>query len=92
MVFIEQNPWGTWRGSPFVQGHRYRVLKEGPSYDGHLSPGEVLGYFGAYYGIYDGVSVYAFKNDQGQERTWMLRDDEPLESWNRVFSPDADAG
>src|SRR6185503_5409752 len=85
VAFIEHTPPGTWRGSPFVKGRRYRVLREAPSYAGTLSAGEVVEYFGAYYGIYDGVSVYAFTNDQAQERTWMLHDDEPLERWSDVF-------
>lgn len=92
MAFIEHPPPGTWRGSPFVAGRRYRVLKDAPAYEGRLSPGEVVKYFGAYVGIYDGVSVYAFTDEHGQERTWVLRDDEPLESWSSVFSAEPDAG
>jgi hypothetical protein len=68
------------------------VLKDAPSYEGCLTAGEVLNYFGAYVGIYHGVSVYAFTNDRGQERTWVLGDDEPLETWSSVFAPVADAG
>ena len=92
MAFIEYPPPGTWRGSPFVRGRRYRVLKEAPSYHGHLIVGEELEYFGAYVGIHDGVSVYAFTNGEGQERTWVLGDEQPLESWIEVFAAAANAG
>ena len=85
MAFIEHNPTGTWRGSPFVRGHRYRVLETAPSYLGQLTVDEIIQYIGAYHGIYDGVSVYAFINAQGQERTWLLYNDEPLENWPRIF-------
>jgi hypothetical protein len=56
------------------------------SFEGRLGVGEVLRYVGAYYGIYDGVSVYAFTDERGRERTWMLYDNEPLEVWPRVFA------
>jgi hypothetical protein len=92
MAFIEHSPSGTWRGSPFVRGHHYRVLKNAPSYEGQLTTGEVLVYFGAYVGIYYGVSVYAFTNELGEERTWVLGDDEPLESWLNFFAPVPNAG
>jgi hypothetical protein len=92
MAFIEHSPPGTWRGSPFVPGQRYRVLKEAPSYEGHLIAGEVLEYFGAYVGIQVGVSVYAFTNHLGKERTWVLADDEPLHGWSRFFAAEANAG
>ena len=92
MAFIEHPPPGTWRGSPFVRGHRYRVLKEAQSYQGHLTVGEEVEYFGAYVGIHDGVSVYAFTNDEGQERTWMLGDEESLDGWVEVFAPTTKAG
>jgi hypothetical protein len=85
MAFIENRPTGTSRGNPFIRGHRYRVLREAPSYTGYLTVGEIVEYFGSYYGIYDGASVYAFIDDQGRERTWMLYDDEPLEIWTRIF-------
>ena len=85
MAFIEHPPTGTWRGSPFVAGSYYRVLKDAPSCEGRLNAGEVLKYFGAYVGIHDGVSVYAFTNDAGQERTWVFYDDEPIESWSNFF-------
>jgi hypothetical protein len=91
MAFIEHPPPGTWRGSPFVAGHHYRVLKDAPSYHGRLHAGELLRYFGAYIGTYDGVSVYAFTNEDGQERTWILRDDEPLESWSSIFAAEPNA-
>jgi hypothetical protein len=91
MTFIGHPPPGSWRGSPFIRGRRYRVLKEAPSYEGFLAVGEVLLYFGAYVGIYHGVSVYAFMTDLGQERTWMLCDDEPLETWSSFFAPVANA-
>ena len=91
MAFIDHPPSGTWRSSPFVRGRRYRVLKEAPSHDGRLTAGELLEYFGAYVGIYDGVSVYAFTNELGQERTWVVHDDEPLESWSIFFAAVADA-
>jgi hypothetical protein len=86
MAFIEHRPPGTWRGSPFVESQRYVVLAEAPSYDGQLSVGEIVKYVGAYYGIHDEVSVYAFTDDQGHERTWMLYDNEPLETWSRIFA------
>jgi hypothetical protein len=92
MAFIEHSPTGTWRGTPFVRGRRYLVLQEAPSYSGHLVIGEVLEYFGAYHGIHDSVSVYAFKTDHGQERTWILHDEEPFETSSRVFSAVADSG
>ena len=92
MAFIEHPPPGTGRGSPFARGRRYRVLKEAPSHQGHLVVSEVLEYFGAYVGIYYGVSIYAFTNAQGQERTWMLDDNQPLEQWSDIFATVADTG
>jgi hypothetical protein len=87
MPFLRSNLSGTWRGSPFVLGQRYRVIAPGPSYSGELAVGEVLKYFGAAYGHYDGVSVYVFVTDCDQERTWTLYDDEPLELWSSIFEP-----
>jgi hypothetical protein len=91
MAFIEHPPPGTWRGSPFAKGRRYRVLLDAPSYEGHLRVGEILSYFGAYVGIYDGVSIYAFTNEQGQGRTWLLSNRDPLEQWSKVFAPVTEA-
>jgi hypothetical protein len=93
MTFIERKPGRTWRGSPLFEGQAYRVLVVAPSYPhGDFSPGEVLKYYGASYSHYDNMSVYVFTNADGQERTWVLFDDQPLESWSSVFAPVANAG
>jgi hypothetical protein len=86
MAFIEYPSARLSRDSPFVRGHRYRVVQDAPSYSGYLAAGECLMYFGAYIGIYDGVHVYAFTNEHGQERTWLVRWDEPRDKWSKVFT------
>jgi hypothetical protein len=85
-MFIEHDLPGTWRDEPFIPGCQYCVLQSAPSWEGQLSPDEVLTYYGATYSHYDGCTVYVFTTGQGKERTWLLRDDEPTESWSRVFS------
>ena len=92
MSFLVPNLPGTWRGSPFALGQRYRVIAAARSYSGSLVVGEVLKYFGASYGIHEEVSVYVFVNDDGQERTWLVYDDDPLEAWSSVFQPVENAG
>lgn len=92
MTFLVPNLPGTWRGSPFLKGARYRVLQPAPSYQGRLTVGEVLTYFGASYGHYFGESVYVFTNDEGEERTWLLPDAESLDDWSRIFIAATDAG
>jgi hypothetical protein len=87
MTFIEHNPTGTWRGSPFLDRHWYRIRANAPSYDGQIEIGEVLKYFGAYYGQYYGETIYAFVNLAGQERTWRVGDDEPIDNWETIFEP-----
>ena len=78
---------GTWREVPFIVGQRYRVIRTARSHDGSLTVGESLKYLGANYGHYDEVSVYVFVTDSGEERTWMLYDDQPLELWSSIFQP-----
>lgn len=93
MTFIEHKPGRTWRGSPFAEGQWYRVLRAAPSYPpGDLSPGEIRKYYGASYSHYDNMSVYVFINANGQERTWALFDDEPVEAWLIIFAAMANAG
>jgi hypothetical protein len=92
MTFIEHKPGGSWRGSPFTPGCRYRVLRAAPSYQGELVPGEILSYYGVAYGHYDNRSIYVFTNSNGVERTWALLDDEPLEQWNTIFVAVSGAG
>lgn len=87
MTFIEHNPTSIGSKDPFVRGHRYRVLAEGPSYVGHLTIGEVIEYVGAYYGHYDEVCVFAFKNGDGEERTWLLSDVQDVTCWATIFQP-----
>ena len=85
MHFLGHKLTGTHRGSPFIVGNRYRVISAARSYTGSLTVGEILSYYGAAVGIYDNISAYVFSTDDGQERTWILCDDEPLELWLTIF-------
>jgi hypothetical protein len=94
MTFIERKPGRSPRGSPFVAGNWYRVLSPAPSYPwgNNLSTDELLKYFGASYSHYDSMTVYVFTNAAGQERTWILYDEEPLDEWRTHFAAALNGG
>lgn len=87
-MFLEANLPGAPRGCPFRVDRTYRVLQEAPSYSGtgQLIMGEILKFVGSSYGTYDGVSVYVFTGESGEEKTWALHDDESLDSWTDIFT------
>jgi hypothetical protein len=78
----------TWRGSPFRVGGRYVTTKSVRSFpaDESLCEGEIVVYQGSGYGRYDSSSIYAFTSESGQERSWWLHDDEPMEQWLSLFA------
>jgi Arc/MetJ-type ribon-helix-helix transcriptional regulator len=78
---------GTLRGSPFEKGHRYRVIAEAPGWNDSLNVGEVITYERSTWSRYDEATIYIFRSNENKERTWILRDDDSLESWRRVFEP-----
>ncbi len=92
MGFLQYNLNSSNQKSPFSLGMSYRVVRPAPSYEGELVAGEDLKYFGMSYSHYDGMTVYVFTTREGDERTWVRRDEEPYESWRGVFEPVGDAG
>ena len=78
----------TWRGSPFRVGARYMMTKSVRSSlaDESLCEGEIVVYQGSGYSRYDSLSIYAFISESGQERSWFLHDDEPMEDWPSLFA------
>lgn len=89
----EQSYRPTWRGSPFQSGKRYRTLKAAPALPAEtgLVPGEIIIYEQSSYSRYDSCSIYHFRTDSGEERTWLLPDDARPESWHEVLVPVDDA-
>jgi hypothetical protein len=86
MAFIEHPSARISSDGPFVRGRKYRVLRDAPSYSGHLTAGEQLTFFGRYIGIHDDVYVYAFTNERGDERTWQVSLKEPETAWSEFFT------
>jgi hypothetical protein len=77
-----------WRQHSFVEGESYRVIAD---CDVSLERvyqfrnGEVVVFGRDYYSHYDGLSVYSFRSQTGEERFWALHDDEPGDKWRTYF-------
>lgn len=75
------------RGCPFRVGSRYMTTKWVRAFppDESLPEGEIVVYQGSAYSFYDSLSLYAFVSESGQDRSWSIHDDEPMDLWRGVF-------
>ncbi|HTI69378.1 MAG TPA: hypothetical protein VMF06_05405 [Candidatus Limnocylindria bacterium] len=76
----------SFRESPFIPGHVYRVKVSFQSASYAFVAGELLTFDQEKYSRYDESSVFSFRDSTGLViKEWWLSDDSPIEVWRQYF-------
>ncbi|MEW8187596.1 MAG: hypothetical protein AB2794_21605 [Candidatus Thiodiazotropha endolucinida] len=75
----------TWRDNPFIEGKKYKVIKDFHQSQSIFKAGEILIYVNSEYSHYDNSTIFFFKAKGDHPKTWWLHDDEPIEEYKKLF-------
>ena len=77
----------SWRASPFIVGHRYRVRRNFRALRDVFKAGEILVYRRAAWSRYHGYTGHFFTSaDHGREHVWDVVDEENADRWGELFA------
>jgi hypothetical protein len=60
---------------PFEEGKWYRIIKPVPCQFDSFKEGEIIRFVQAAHSIYDGQFGFFFKDEQGNDRRWDIKED-----------------